>query len=199
MTVLSRSKKAAVRTGLPAGVAELRRNHPAGCRIGCGHSTQHRGRCVTTSRQSVQIGSSRHVPVTAIFPAIGCFLWQAVLAPLRTAVCIVSITRLMPGVHQPDPPGLIHDDLRLLPPWRGSSLFGAGFASSGYIPHCSCSCGIAVFTTDIPHGLSVCPHIPHSSTDSSPQWRVSAARPQGGVMTAARRDLGAGRRPGPAR
>ena len=38
-------------------------------------------------------------------------------------MCIVSITRLMPGVHQPDPPGLIHDDLRLLPPWRGSSLF----------------------------------------------------------------------------
>ena len=28
----------------------------------------------------------------------------------------------MPGVHQSDPPGLIHDDLRLLPPWRGSSL-----------------------------------------------------------------------------
>lgn len=26
-------------------------------------------------------------------------------------------------VYQPDPPGLIHDDLRLLPPWRGSSLF----------------------------------------------------------------------------
>lgn len=39
-------------------------------------------------------------------------------------MCIVSITRLMPGVHQPDPPGLIHDDLRLLPPWRGSSLSG---------------------------------------------------------------------------
>ncbi len=28
----------------------------------------------------------------------------------------------MPGVHQPDPPGLIHDDPRLLPPWRGSSF-----------------------------------------------------------------------------
>ncbi|PIJ30506.1 hypothetical protein BMW24_022245 [Mycobacterium heckeshornense] len=26
-------------------------------------------------------------------------------------------------VYQPDPPGLIHDDPRLLPPWRGSSLF----------------------------------------------------------------------------
>jgi hypothetical protein len=25
-------------------------------------------------------------------------------------------------VYQPDPPGLIHDDPRLLPPWRGSSL-----------------------------------------------------------------------------
>jgi hypothetical protein len=33
----------------------------------------------------------------------------------------------MPGVHQPDPPGLIHDDLRLLPPWRGSSLFQGVF------------------------------------------------------------------------
>lgn len=26
-------------------------------------------------------------------------------------------------MYQPDPPGLIHDDPRLLPPWRGSSLF----------------------------------------------------------------------------
>lgn len=25
-------------------------------------------------------------------------------------------------MHQSDPPGLKHDDLRLLPPWRGSSL-----------------------------------------------------------------------------
>ena len=33
----------------------------------------------------------------------------------------------MPSVHQPDPPGLIHDDLRLLPPWRGSSLFPDNF------------------------------------------------------------------------
>ena len=26
-------------------------------------------------------------------------------------------------MYQPDPPGLMHDDPRLLPPWRGSSLF----------------------------------------------------------------------------
>ncbi|KUI46370.1 hypothetical protein AU198_01755 [Mycobacterium sp. GA-1199] len=38
----------------------------------------------------------------------------------------------MSGVHQPDPPGLIHDDLRLLPPWRGSSLF-QDFSHSGYV------------------------------------------------------------------
>ena len=50
------------------------------------------------------------------------------LRTLRIGVCIVSITRLMPGVHQPDPPGLIHDDLRLLPPWRGSSLFWGLFS-----------------------------------------------------------------------
>jgi hypothetical protein len=47
---------------------------------------------------------------------------SATLAPLSCPMCIVNITRLMPGVHQPDPPGLIHDDPRLLPPWRGSSL-----------------------------------------------------------------------------
>jgi hypothetical protein len=88
------------------------------------------------SRQSVQIGSSRQVPVTAIFPAIRCFLWQAALAPIHCAVCIVSITRLMPGVHQPDPPGLIHDDLRLLPPWRGSSLFWGFLSHYGYFRHC---------------------------------------------------------------
>ena len=33
----------------------------------------------------------------------------------------------MPRVYQPDPPGLIHDDPRLLPPWRGSSLFWGQF------------------------------------------------------------------------
>jgi hypothetical protein len=33
----------------------------------------------------------------------------------------------MPRVYQPDPPGLIHDDPRLLPPWRGSSLLWGKF------------------------------------------------------------------------
>jgi hypothetical protein len=51
-----------------------------------------------------------------------CYRWQTALAPVSRSMCIVSITRLMPGVDQSDPPGLIHDDPRLLPPWRGSSL-----------------------------------------------------------------------------
>lgn len=38
----------------------------------------------------------------------------------------------MLGVHQPDPPGLIHDDPRLLPPWRGSSFF---YPQSPTCPH----------------------------------------------------------------
>src|ERR1700741_5445982 len=62
------------------------------------------------------------------------------LAPRSHLMCIVSITRLMLGVHQPDPPGLIHDDPRLLPPWRGSSLLssfrpvstGCGITFSGH-------------------------------------------------------------------
>jgi hypothetical protein len=33
-------------------------------------------------------------------------------------------------VYQPDPPGLIHDDPRLLPPWRGSSLLSGEFPPS---------------------------------------------------------------------
>ena len=55
---------------------------------------------------------------------------QSTVAHSPVDVCIVGITRAAPGVHQPDPPGLIHDDLRLLPPWRGSSLFrGRSFSS----------------------------------------------------------------------
>ena len=48
-----------------------------------------------------------------------------VLARSQVSVCIVGVTWPTPGVHQPDPPGLIHDDPRLLPPWRGSSSFPA--------------------------------------------------------------------------
>src|SRR5262249_50822384 len=51
-----------------------------------------------------------------------CFSIKQPLALVRTVVVIDSITRPEPRVYQPDPPGLIHDDLRLLPPWRGSSL-----------------------------------------------------------------------------
>ena len=64
------------------------------------------------------------------------------LRPCALSVCIVSITRLMPGVHQPDPPGLIHDDLRLLPPWRGSSLFRTLFVGR-IVGEVRGSCGIS--------------------------------------------------------
>lgn len=52
------------------------------------------------------------------------------LAHHALSVCIVGITRLTLGVFQPDPPGLKYDDLRLLPPWRGSSLFWGKFAEA---------------------------------------------------------------------
>ena len=132
MTVLSRSKKAAVRTGVPDGVSACGAINPPAAGSGA-VTAPSIGAVRDKRRQSVQIGSSRQVSVTAIFPAIRCFLRQAVLAPIRSAVCIVRITRLMPGVHQPDPPGLIHDDLRLLPPWRGSSLFTDFPSHCGYV------------------------------------------------------------------
>jgi hypothetical protein len=61
--------------------------------------------------------------IGGVFAAHGVFLILLVLASVRTVMCIVSITRPEPRVYQPDPPGLMHDDPRLLPPWRGSSLF----------------------------------------------------------------------------
>ncbi len=60
--------------------------------------------------------------LAALFSVVTGIHRQEQLVPWDNLVCIVGITRLMPGVDQPDPPGLIHDDLRLLPPWRGSSL-----------------------------------------------------------------------------
>src|SRR5947209_5332402 len=57
-------------------------------------------------------------------------------------MCIVSITRPEPRVHQPDPPGLMHDDPRLLPPWRGSSLFwGKSFQRLAIEPPAYARCG----------------------------------------------------------
>ncbi|GAB4993597.1 hypothetical protein MAHJHV58_36840 [Mycobacterium avium subsp. hominissuis] len=42
-------------------------------------------------------------------------------------MCIVSITRPEPRVYQPDPPGLMHDDPRLLPPLAGVVPFLGSF------------------------------------------------------------------------
>src|SRR4029078_9925278 len=121
MTVLSRSKNAAVRTRRPGGDTATGPIAPASAGLvgSTGLSIKAPARhdsaeCTnwqfTTGAGDCNLSWNR------------CFPPQAVLAPLQGAVWIVSITRLMPGVHQPDPPGLIHDDLRLLPPWRGSSL-----------------------------------------------------------------------------
>ncbi len=38
-------------------------------------------------------------------------------------MCIVALARPMPSVHQPNPPGLIHDGPRLLPPLARAVLF----------------------------------------------------------------------------
>jgi hypothetical protein len=69
------------------------------------------------------------------------------LAPLLCLMCIVTITRLMLGVHQPDPPGLIHDDPRLLPPWRGSSPFYRKFGKARRSSRPVGGCGIPFSVT----------------------------------------------------
>jgi hypothetical protein len=58
---------------------------------------------------------------------------ESAIALARTVVCIVSSTRPEPRVYQPDPPGLMHDDLRLLPPWRGSSLLWGQIFSGDWL------------------------------------------------------------------
>ena len=129
ITVLSRSKNAAVRTGLPGSRHRIRaESSRRGRRVGCGHGAQHRRRsdCRPTEHATeVAVHDTCRRPAT--FQVTGVLSVQAGLAPPRVCVCIVSITRLMPGVHQPDPPGLIHDDLRLLPPGGGRPFFWGHF------------------------------------------------------------------------
>ena len=75
--------------------------------------------------RSAENGSSGHLTEAAGSQEKPGFQFRVALAPDRVRVCIVSITRLMPSMHQPDPPGLMYDGPRLLPPWRGSSLLWA--------------------------------------------------------------------------
>ena len=77
----------------------------------------------------------------------------------------------MPGVHQPDPPGLIHDDLRLLPPWRGSSLFQTLFVGR-IVGEVRRSCGIA-FSLPLRHALCT---VRASSTDAAMALAVASHR-----------------------
>ena len=73
-------------------------------------------------------GSSRQLTAAVLSQEKRSFIRPVSLALPAGGVCIVGFTWLRPGVHQPDPPGLIHDDPRLLPPWRGSSfVWGASF------------------------------------------------------------------------
>ena len=72
-------------------------------------------------------GSLCHLTVTANSQQKRDYCRFKRLVSRRIGVCIVSFTRLRSGVHQPDPPGLIHDDPRLLPPWRGSSFIYGSF------------------------------------------------------------------------
>jgi hypothetical protein len=70
------------------------------------------------------------------------FSLEQLLALMRTVMCIVSSTRPEPRVYQPDPPGLIHDDPRLLPPWRGSSPFwGTYLLAARCLARPSARCG----------------------------------------------------------
>ncbi len=57
------------------------------------------------------------------------------LAQSRLGVCIVGMTQLMLRVHQPDPPGLIHDDPRLLPPLARVVPFPGVFAHNRRFVH----------------------------------------------------------------
>ena len=70
-----------------------------------------------------QSGSFSHLTETANSQEKRGFSRPRRLAPRCFAMCIVGLTRLRPGVHQPDPPGLIHDDPRLLPPLARVVLF----------------------------------------------------------------------------
>src|SRR3954468_15470421 len=86
----------------------------------------------------------------------------------------------MPGVHQPDPPGLIHDDLRLLPPWRGSSLFQTLFVGR-IVGEVRVSCGISF---SLPYRHNLCT-VRTPSTEA--EMALASRRPAPTVWTDERR------------
>lgn len=79
-------------------------------------------------------GSLGHLTVTVNSQQNRGFEVPQSLASRPAALCIVRGTWPRPRVSQPDPPGLIHDDPRLLPPWRGSSFFVVRLVNGS---HCS--------------------------------------------------------------
>ena len=72
------------------------------------------------SRRPSKFGSSCHLSEGAYSQEKRCLRLVFSLASSLVSVCIVGITRLMPGVDQPDPPGLIHTTaLASSPPGEG--------------------------------------------------------------------------------
>jgi hypothetical protein len=64
----------------------------------------------------------------------------------------------VPRVYQSDPPGLMHDDPRLLPPWRGSSLLSGHYLpSSDYFAGRFLESGLWFGVLREPHVLIECP------------------------------------------
>src|SRR5271156_2416925 len=107
------------------------------------------------------------------------------LALVRTVVCIVSITRPEPRVYQPDPPGLMHDDPRLLPPWRGSSLLWGKKSPPGTVFSPSAR---ALRRTNSPNSiaifvLSVCAHLRLPPQIQLWRWSQIGVGPHGRGMT----------------
>ena len=122
MTVLSRSKKAAVRDWALAGVDDV---CWSAAESDDGHSAQHRAVDRQIATLSPKWQFRQRGAVTAIFlVSTGACCSKTTLAPRAHCRVYSEHHSAYAGVYQPDPPGLIHDDLRLLPPWRGSSLFG---------------------------------------------------------------------------
>src|ERR1700755_1334173 len=114
---------------------------------------------------------------------------------MRTVMCIVSSTRPEPRVYQPDPPGLIHDDPRLLPPWRGSSLiWGKKFPAFRTQFSCSKALSAPILAVRALRGSSS----PRTARPHCAQWRtypqiglwdwcLTVPAPHGGEVTAAGR------------
>ena len=113
--------------GLPGCRLRLRYGTARGRWVGCGHNAQHRARCAAATDRASKMAVHDTCRRVQFSEATGCFLRQALLAPLARFRVYSEHYSAYAGCASARPPGADTRRPPPPPPWRGSSLFRGTF------------------------------------------------------------------------